>query len=66
MSQKRPHTLPLTIEMVSMRQAIAWTASNLGYAPFEMKRTLASHIQNAERPRMAKCGETQTRQWVPF
>jgi hypothetical protein len=21
---------------------------------------------NTERPHMAKCGETQTRQWVPF
>jgi hypothetical protein len=31
-----------------------------------MKRILASHIQNAERPHMAKHGETQTRQWVPF
>jgi hypothetical protein len=49
-----------------MRQAAAWTVSNLGYAPLGMKRTLASHIQNAEHPRMAKCGETQTRQWVPF
>jgi hypothetical protein len=44
----------------------AWTASNLGYTPFGMKRILASHIQNAERPRMAKRGETQARQWVPF
>jgi hypothetical protein len=30
-----------------------------------MKRILASHIQNVERPHMAKRGETQTRQWVP-
>ena len=29
-SRKRPHTLPFTIETVSMRQAAAWTASNLG------------------------------------
>jgi hypothetical protein len=59
-SQKCPHTLPFTIETVSMRQAAAWTASNLGYAPFGMKWTLASHIQNAERLRMANRGETQT------
>jgi hypothetical protein len=45
---------------------VAWTSSNLGHAPFGMKRIFASHIQNAERPRMAKRGETQTRQWVPF
>jgi hypothetical protein len=44
----------------------ARTASNLRYAPFGMKRILAFHIQNAERPRMAKRGETQTRRWVPF
>jgi hypothetical protein len=31
-----------------------------------MKRILASHIHNAERPRMEKCGKTQTRRWVPF
>jgi hypothetical protein len=49
-----------------MRQAAAWTTSNLGYTPFGMKRTLASHFHNAERPRMAKRGETQTRRWVPF
>jgi hypothetical protein len=46
------------IEMVSMRQAAAWTASNLRYAPFRMERILASHIHNAEHPRMAKHGET--------
>jgi hypothetical protein len=45
---------------------VAWTVSNLGHAPFGMKRIPASHIQNAERPRMEKRGETQTRQWVPF
>jgi hypothetical protein len=44
----------------------AWTTSNLRHAPFGMKLILASHIQNAERPRMAKRGETQTRRWVPF
>jgi hypothetical protein len=49
-----------------MRQAAAWTASNLRYASFRMKQILASHIHNAERPRMAKRGETQTRRWVPF
>jgi hypothetical protein len=49
-----------------MRQATAWTASNLGYATFGMKWTLASHIQTVERPYMAKHGETQMRQWVPF
>jgi hypothetical protein len=49
-----------------MCQAAAWTASNLGYAPFGMKQTLASYIHNAERPCMAKRGETQMQQWVPF
>jgi hypothetical protein len=49
-----------------MCQAAAWTASNLGYAPFGMKQTLASHIHNVERPCMAKRGETQMQQWVPF
>jgi hypothetical protein len=52
--------------MVSMRQATAWTASNIRYTPFRMKWILASLIHNAERPRMAKYGETQTRRWVPF
>jgi hypothetical protein len=52
--------------MAHMRLAVAWTASNLGYAPFGMKRIIASHIQNAEHPRMAKRGETQTRQWDPI
>jgi hypothetical protein len=49
-----------------MHQAAAWTASNLRYAPFRMKWIIASHIHNAERPRMAKRAETQTRWWVPF
>jgi hypothetical protein len=49
-----------------MRQVVAWTASNLGYAPFGMKWILASHIHNVEHPHMEKRGETQTRQWVPF
>jgi hypothetical protein len=49
-----------------MRQAAAWTASNLRYAPFEMERVLASHFHNAERPRMAKRGEARTRRWVPI
>jgi hypothetical protein len=31
-----------------------------------MECIFASHIHNAERPRMAKHGETQTRWWVPF
>jgi hypothetical protein len=44
-----------------MRQAAAWTASNLGYTPFRMKRILALHLHNAKRPHMAKRGETQTR-----
>jgi hypothetical protein len=52
--------------MVPMHQATTWTASNLIYTPFLMKRIRASHIHNAERPRMAKCGKTQTRRWVPF
>jgi hypothetical protein len=54
------------IDTVSMPQAAAWTASNLRYAPFGMKRIHASHIHNVERPRMAKRGETHTRWWVPF
>jgi hypothetical protein len=49
-----------------MCQATAWTASNLRYAPFLMKWILALHIHNAERPRIAKRGETKTRRWVPF
>jgi hypothetical protein len=49
-----------------MRQAAAWTVSNLGYTSFGMKRILASHIKNAECPLMAIRGETQTRRWVPF
>jgi hypothetical protein len=52
--------------MVSMRQAAAWAGSNLRYAPFGIKRILALHIHNAERPRMEKRGKTQTRRWVPF
>jgi hypothetical protein len=31
-----------------------------------MECILASHIHNAERPRMAKRGKTQTRRWVPI
>jgi hypothetical protein len=31
-----------------------------------MKRILASQIHDAERPHMEKCGETQTRRWVPL
>jgi hypothetical protein len=31
-----------------------------------MKRILASHMQNEERPHTAKHDETQTRRWVPF
>ena len=54
------------IETVSMRQAAAWTASNLRHSPFWMECILASHIHNAKRPCMAKRGETQTRRWVPF
>jgi hypothetical protein len=65
-SRKRLYTLPFTIETVSIRQAAAWTVSNLGYATFGMKHTLTSHIQNAECPRMATRGETQMRRWVPF
>jgi hypothetical protein len=63
---KRPHTLPFTYRNDTHAFIAAWTASNLRYAPLGMKRILASHIPNAERPRMAKRGETQTRQWVPF
>jgi hypothetical protein len=54
------------IETVSMRQAAAWTTSNLRYTPFGMKQILSSHFRNVEHPRVAKCGETQTRRWVPF
>jgi hypothetical protein len=35
MLRKRPHTLPFTIETVSMRQAAAWTPSNLRHPLFE-------------------------------
>jgi hypothetical protein len=31
-----------------------------------MECILASHIHNAERPHMAKRGETQTPRWVRF
>jgi hypothetical protein len=44
MSRKRPHTLPFTIETVSMRQAAALTASNLGYRPFEWSVSLPRMI----------------------
>jgi hypothetical protein len=40
MSRKHPHTLLFTIEMVSMRQAAAWTASNLRHPPFEWSVSL--------------------------
>jgi hypothetical protein len=40
MSQKRPHTWPFTIETVSMRQATAWTVSNLRHPPFEWSVSL--------------------------
>jgi hypothetical protein len=38
----------------------AWTASNLGYAPFGMKCILALHIRHAESTRIAKRGDITT------
>jgi hypothetical protein len=55
-----------TEQHLYLRGKAAWTGSNLGYAPFGIKRTLASHFHNVKCPRMAKRGETQTRRWVPF
>jgi hypothetical protein len=59
MSQKRPHTLPFTIETVSMRQAAAWTVSNLGHPPFEWSVFLASHDRHAECTRMINMATPQ-------
>ena len=55
-SRKRPHTLPFTIETVSMRQAAAWTASNLGH--LRLNGLVLSRLLIAERTCMAKHGVT--------
>jgi hypothetical protein len=44
MSRKHPHTLPFTIETVSMHQAATWIASNLRYPPFEC--TISLSVRN--------------------
>ena len=55
-SRKRPHTLPFTIETVSMRQAAAWTASNLGH--LRLNGVVLYRLLIAERTSMAKHGVT--------
>jgi hypothetical protein len=42
-----------------MRQAAAWTASNLGHPPFEMECILASHDRHAECTRMINVATSQ-------